>query len=447
MTNSAHIVVRGRKQRPPGVSFIDCVIGNDVVLDFNRLQDFSARLLLDIEQDLILLSGAVAFADRVVPRRRGSGWRRDLTLTLPVNAIAKWSSKSVYNALVDVLEFVTGDGWTFEFRGGAELLSVPQSSILVPSDEYVVIPSSEGLDSFLQWQLLKKEQRPLRPLRIQTSSRSINKNRNRSLDVAGGRDDPRLSLPVSISVGNHPEQSYRTRTFLFFALAALAAVKVGADKIVVGENGVGAIGPSLVPYGDECPHRTTHPAFTRRLAHFINVLLDAKIQFDHPQRFRTKGQVLTEAIGVGVTGWEKTHSCVRDGRAGLGGRGCGTCSGCLLRRTSLLAAGQSQDGFYWADLSASDLDGSRRDTCGRSANNNDIDIARHGIHAMSSLAALAISSKRDEIIRRSAWELEQELGAKFDATVASITSLVETHAQEWAALRQMYGSNGILNQQ
>lgn len=443
MTNAAHIVVRDPRQRPAGADFVDCVIQQDVVLDFDRLQDFSAELLHDVEQDLVLLSGAVAFADRIIPRRRGSGWRRELTVTLPVNAISTWNSKSVYDALVDTLEYVTGDAWTFEFTGGAELYSIPQSSIFVPGEKYIVIPASDGLDSYLQWQLLKRSCESVQPLRIQTSSRSSNKVRNRTIDAAGGRGDLRLSLPVSISVGNHPEQSYRTRTFLFFTLAALAAAKVKAKSVVVGENGVGAIGPSLVPYGDECPHRTTHPAFTRRLACFVSTLLEAEIQFEHPQKFRTKGQVLTEAIDAGVTGWDVTHSCARDARARLNGRPCGICSGCLLRRTSVLAAGQSQAGFFWDDLSARDLDDCRHDKSGRTANENDKDIARHSIHTMSSLAA---SPRRDQAIRGVAWELHQRLGSEFDTSVAALTSLVQTHASEWSDFQRAYGPNSILYQ-
>lgn len=446
MTNAAHIFVRTQRQKAAGPKFIDCVIGKDVVLDFDRLQDFSAKLLREVEQDLVLLSGVVAYTDRIVPRRRGTGWRRELTVTLPVNAVSAWKNKSVYDALIDALEYVTGDGWTFEFKAGAELYSIPQSSILAPGEKYVVIPSSDGLDSYLQWQLLKMRQEVGKPLRIQTSSRSINRKRSRLINLAGGRADPLLSLPVSFAVGNHPEQSYRTRTFLFFTLAALAAVKLKADTVVVGENGVGAIGPSMVPYGDECPHRTTHPAFTRRLAHFINALLGAEISFDHPQKFRTKGQVLSEAICAGVIGWETTHSCARDPRSKLGGRPCGVCSGCLLRRTSLIAAGQSQAGFYWDDLSARDLQNCRSEIVGRAANGNDKDIARHGIHAMSSLAALSMSPKLEAVVRRTAWEFDQEVGPAFDATVSSLKSLVQTHAQEWATFQRAYGSNSILHQ-
>ena len=108
------------------------------------------------------------------------------------------------------------------------------------------MPFSDGMDSFLQWQLLAIDEPAAVPLRIQTSNRNMVEARNRVID-ATRRQDQRLRLPVNIAVGNHPEPTYRTRTFLFFSMAALAAAKTETTRVFIGENGIGALGPSMIP--------------------------------------------------------------------------------------------------------------------------------------------------------------------------------------------------------
>src|SRR3546814_17139099 len=111
------------------------------------------------------------------------------------------------------------------------------------------------MDSFLQWQLLKKCEPQANILRVHTHSRASNSTRNKSIDRAGDKSDQRLATPISLSIGDHAEITYRTRTFLFYPVAVLAAHKFGTKLFVVGENGVGMVGPSMVTSGDECTDR------------------------------------------------------------------------------------------------------------------------------------------------------------------------------------------------
>jgi 7-cyano-7-deazaguanine synthase in queuosine biosynthesis len=444
MSNTAHIVVRPSTADSQTSSRAKhCIVGKDIKLNPQHLQDYSATLLLPIEQDLVVVAGAVAYADRMIRRNRSSGWKRAIELTLAVSDPARWTDPSVSAPLRDVLSFVTGDDWDFTFVPGAEVLTIPQSSFNFLEREYVVVPFSDGLDSFLQWQFLSSQTNGPSPLRIQTSSRAIDKRRNRDIDATGHHQPPRLNLPVSLAVGTHPEISFRTRTFLFFSMAALAAAKIGASRVVVGENGIGALGPSLLPYADECPHRTTHPGFTRRLAAFVNALLGSTVRFDHPQQFRTKGQVLIEAIKSDIAnGFEQTRSCVRGARDRLGGLHCGLCSGCLLRRTTFHAAGIESGSYFWNDLSGISLDSCRSNFSGREATPNDEGIAHYAAHGMTALAALAEKSVDDPVFRRAAWDIANDVSG---TTATAIHSLTQAHAAEWSAFRESYGDEGVLN--
>jgi 7-cyano-7-deazaguanine synthase in queuosine biosynthesis len=444
MSNAAHIIVRPSTAHPEiSTGAMHCVVGKDIKLNPQYLQDYSATLLLPIEQDLVLVAGAVAYADRLIRRNRSSGWKRAIELTLPVSDPSRWSDRSVSVPLRDALSFVTGDDWNFTFVPGNEVLTIPQSSFNFLEREYVVVPFSDGLDSFLQWQILYSQAGGPCPLRIQTSSRAIDERRNRDIDAAGRHQPPRLNLPVSFAVGTHPEMSFRTRTFLFFSMATLAATKIGAPRVVVGENGVGALGPSLLPYADECPHRTTHPGFTRRLATFVNALFGSNIRFDHPQQFRTKGQVLIEAIKSDIAdGFERTRSCVRGSRDRLGRVHCGVCSGCLLRRTTFFAAGIESGPYFWDDLSGISLDGCRSDSSGRQATPNDEEIAHHAAHGMTALARLAEKTADDPIFRRAAWDIAKDVTGM---TATAVHSLTQAHAIEWSGFRGSYGHRGLLN--
>jgi 7-cyano-7-deazaguanine synthase in queuosine biosynthesis len=444
MSNAAKIIVRRSADNSRlSANAVQCVVGKDIKLKPQHLQDYSATLLLPIEQDLVLLAGAVAYADRIIRRNRSSGWKRTVEVTLPVSDPDRWSDRSVSAPLGDALSFVTGDDWNFTFVPGAEVLTIPQSSFNFLEREYVIVPFSDGLDSFLQWQILASQTGGPAPLRIQTSSRAIDERRNRNIDAIGHHRPPRLNLPVSFAVGTHPEMTFRTRTFLFFSMAALAAKKINAPRVVIGENGIGALGPSLLPYADECPHRTTHPAFTRRLAAFVNRLLGSNIEFDHPQQFRTKSQVFIDAANAGIaSGFERTRSCVRGSRDRLGSMHCGACSGCLLRRTTFHAAGIESGPYFWGDLSGASLDECRTDSSGRAATANDEEIASHAAHGMTALAALATRAADDPVFRRAAWDINRDVTG---VTATAIHGLVQTHAADWSAFREPYGANSYLS--
>ncbi len=445
--NHVHVAVRWPGMAETKYAQFRCELGKDIIISPELLQDYCAKLITPVEQDLVIIAASVAFADRLVRRQHSNGWSRDLLLTVPVSDPNLWSRTTLTTTLYDALEYVTGDRWEFDFvRDCDQSLVKGQSSLDFTSENYVVLPFSDGLDSFLQWQLLRKEDSKSKILRVHTKSRASNKARNVLIDAQGDSSDQRLGMPVSFSLGEHLEPTYRSRTFLFFAIAALAAHKSGTNRVVVGENGVGALGPSMLPFGDECPHRTTHPAFTRRLANFINIALGCNIAFEHPQVFRTKGQVLSYAISSGISGWESTHSCTRGPRNRLDKKPCGVCGGCLLRRTAIHSARVNDSAtYFWDNLSGIELDDCRSDKTGRLATKTDLDIAKHGIFDMTEFSLLGGTGVSDEVFQRAAWEFKEERGTHLDEVKSKIQSLAANHAKEWTDFRNQFGPNGFIN--
>lgn len=62
-----------------------CRIGRDLRIDLDKLSRFCLVELDPIEDDLLLLAGAVAFADKSLARRPSVAWRRNLHLVVPVS--------------------------------------------------------------------------------------------------------------------------------------------------------------------------------------------------------------------------------------------------------------------------------------------------------------------------------------------------------------------------
>ena len=71
-------IVLANNSTPTRRSEIRCTIGRDLIIRPEVLGQYCMKPLDPRIYDLVLIAGAVAFADRVVPRRIGICWRREL---------------------------------------------------------------------------------------------------------------------------------------------------------------------------------------------------------------------------------------------------------------------------------------------------------------------------------------------------------------------------------
>lgn len=414
-----------------------CTIGRDVEIDLEALEDYCFQLISDEEYELVLLAGVIAFADRTVRRVRTQGWCRRFRIVMPVSDPHRWNQLETQAALRDALEYLTGDCWDFDFIGRPDSWNKARQNILpLGSGQFVVVPYSAGLDSFAQSQLLKLDAKCVTPIRITAWNRSISGCREWMSDSDGSKYR-RVSIPVKVLTGNHPEPSYRTRSFLFLVFAGIAAKLARAKSIVIPENGQGSLGPSLVPFGAESPQRGSHPAFTRRLARFFEALWSEPITFEHPQLWWTKGEVLLRLKKEGlIDGWQNSKSCPRDRRdVTLGGRDvqCGVCSGCLLRRMSAFTAGLSEDErtYLWSKLDADSLEAAMDPKANRKTRKNDFDIASHGVLAMAELANVGTSPHVDSVIDQGVFELSDKQVGDVQVVASRLRRLLLAHQNEW----------------
>ena len=441
-------VVRCLRQNPTGGSKCDkaeWVLGQDLRIDPSRIQDFCAKPLTPIEQDLVLLTAVVAYTDRRFRRRRGSGWMRRFDITVPVSSPDLWRRPRIDGAVRAALQYVTGDLWDFEYVSGFEPIASGQSSLDFSNQNATVLPFSQGPDSYLTWHILALGGVSGGTLRVHSKSVASNSRGLCHDQKSCFSSEAALSVPIRLSVGTHPERSYRTGNFMFYVIAALAAVKLGVSDIVIGENGVSSLGPMLLPIGDEHPYRGTFPGFTRMVAQFINQPLSANIKFTHPNLFHTKGQMLQAVSPMLCDGWRNTNSCIRDSRSKLGALHCGVCGGCLLRRTTLHTVGWQDSEYAWTSLDEGRLDQCQTSRLLRKSTPNDEDIAMHAVYSMESFAQLAEGGCTDDLsVRSVALELTGAGLHDFEACLGSIADLCRAHRAEWSQFKAQFPTRSLI---
>jgi hypothetical protein len=224
----------------------------------------------------------------------------------------------------------------------------------------------------------------------------------------------------------HREESYRTRTFTYFTLAALIWWKNSARRIVIGESGLGCLGPALVPVGIEQPVRGSHPDFTEALSELLGQLWGTPPPFSFPHLWHTKAMVLAELRGfASFEGWVHTRSCSRNiGRQHPDSRGshCGLCTNCLFRRVSIHAGGLPAEDpkMYFEDVLQNAM-------LGENLGKADREIATCAVLAMDELAGLAegVEHRTAEIV-----ELAASLHEPVDVTRTRLGKLIRKHREE-----------------
>lgn len=426
---------------------IACVIGRDVQVDARALEDYCFQLLSSGGYELTLLAGVIAFVDRSVRRRHSDGWARRIEIIMPVHDPEDWERCRAH--LQELLQFLTGDFWNISFIGRRSGWgNVRQDIFKLGRGSFVVVPYSNGLDSFAQSQMLKLSSSQLTPIRITTWNHALAGDRDWKTDPDGTKYR-RVSVPVKIATSNHPEPTFRTRSFLFYVFAGIAAHLANAECVIIPENGQGSLGPSIVPFGAESPHRGSHPALTRRLGEFLGLVFGQPVQFQHPQLWRTKGEVLrilkNEKL---LDGWTLTTSCPRDRRdVNLNGKlvQCGVCAGCLLRRTAAYVSElvEPEDTYLWPDLRTKSLEEALHPKSDRATRANDYDIAAHGVLVMSELARWADSQEDDPELCQCAFEISG--AGALSKGLGDLRRLLKTHRAEWHQFRTHFGPKSWIN--
>ncbi|WP_153135324.1 hypothetical protein [Paraburkholderia agricolaris] len=430
VVESGAFIVKGNHSQVPICDGLDIQTG--------LLHEFCFTEISPLSRDLSVLLGAVKYVDRSVRRKHGRGWERHLSLTVPVYEIATWRRDDVASTLMDTLQYLTGDVWQVRFVKRRRI-SAPSGQMSLPASpdrRRVFVPFSHGLDSFAQSELLRASEIGFDVIPVHLRSSAVEQTM-KSLGRSAKRKPTPIPVSSNVNEPKHAEPSFRTRPFLFDGLAAYAAVLSEGGEVVIPENGQGSLGGSLVRLGAEAPHRSCHPGFTTRLAHFFDCLTGKKVTFVHPALFHTKGQVLRSLLQVqpDSVAWLAEHpSCSYDARhANRGGKKvhCGVCGNCLLRRTSILAAGivDSTD-YKVSDLHAKSLEEAIVADDKLLTLGSYKDIARNAARSMQRLADLSSSDKQYRVAAEAEGLASYQRRSRSEVRDA-LDGMLEQHSHEW----------------
>jgi 7-cyano-7-deazaguanine synthase in queuosine biosynthesis len=322
--------------------------------------------------DLAILAALVTAADTRISRAADSQdtWTREIDLYLPVHDQPRWNV--VAPLVVRTLNFLTGDRWRVFFRvrntQNRQLITPPRALVAAPFTSVCLF--SGGLDSFVgAIDLFAAEQTPLLVSHYGDNSTSSQElcakrlapsygnmtNRHVRANVRFDKND------FSHAMGE--ESTTRGRSFLFFALAALAASGFRDRPIIyVPENGLISLNVPLDPLRvGAWSTRTTHPFYMARWQELLDGLGIAAT-LENPYRFKTKGEMLRDCGDRELAERHATEpiSCSSVTKARWLGRPlghCGFCVPCLIRRAALTVAfGMDKTTYTIENLRARTLD-------------------------------------------------------------------------------------------
>ena len=197
--------------------------------------------------DLTLVAATVVAADTRVSREAAAqdGWTREIEISVPVAEPAVW--ERVSSLLQTTLDFLTGDKWTLQFRArpASRDRLAPVTENLRTAHPDCVCLFSGGLDSFIgaidlfaagatpllishYWDGITSQHQKMCAERLKARFGASVFNHVRA----------RVGFPTGTVDDSPVEDTLRGRSFMFFALATLAADAIGGGVTVhVPEHG------------------------------------------------------------------------------------------------------------------------------------------------------------------------------------------------------------------
>lgn len=309
--------------------------------------------------DLLDIATYVFAADQAIKRGAkdvetfGGNWRRRLHFVVPVGDVDFWRSDKVKQCLQATLGFFSDDHYEFDFVQIAQrpsfqgFLNFNDKGAMLGFPEQVIMFSG-GLDSLggAVEEIVNQKRRV-----ILVNHRPTQKMDKRyqaireGLDAKASNNPPcHIRVMVHKQKWMNKEYTQRTRSFLFVSLGATIANMLGQSNVRFYENGVISMNlPVCAQVVGGKATRTTHPRVLHGFQTLLSMIADHPFTVENPFLWKTKGEVVgliakagcPDLIGPSIScthTWEMTKAHSH----------CGTCSQCVDRRFSIIAAGADQ---------------------------------------------------------------------------------------------------------
>jgi len=434
-----HLCVIEPGRSPQDTSSAYATIGEEIIFKTEVLDALAVGGCQPIHYDFLLLCAAVEFADR--KWKRSQSWSRVLHVTVPVIKLETWESTEVKTCLEQVLRYLTGDTWQFEFVQATNLDPMEFKQLKLHFDDLktFAIAYSEGLDSRAVSALSGSKDEAL-------CVRVANKHQH-----AQNGDSFFTQVPFKVKNGPGKESSFRTRSFQFAAVTAVAAHIRGVNRIVVPESGQGALAPAILPLYRVYPDYRNYPPFFRHIEELIKQVLGHEVNFEQPRLWSTKGETLIAFLKLPGKNpkdlintkscWQSRHVVNIDRRR----LQCGLCAACLLRRLSLHTAGvEEPDGTYVIeDLKTSDLYEAMSAIPIENDQKRMIDYGSVGARHFQQFADMV--KLDDDDLFTFALEIADAIKVTPEESLRNLRMLLTAHAEEWRSFLFAQGEKSFLH--
>lgn len=318
--------------------------------------------------DLLEIAAYVFCTDRSLSRGAKDlveydAWGRIIHYVIRVRDHSFWNSKQVSDTLTNAITWATGDhSHTFTFAPGH---STPATGLFDSAEFRVesapdtkVALFSGGIDSLTgAMSHLEQERGPL-CLVSHRSSTDVQNTQKLLLQALYSRFPGRIKhypFTCRLKGKRAQEETQRSRTFLFCAIAYALATAHRQDRLYIYENGITSLNlPKREGMGLARASRTTHPRTIRYFEQLLTLVNDGEFAIETPFFWRTKTEVLrTLKENKGADLLDTSVSCTRTFENADQRTHCGGCSQCVDRRFAAVAAGLSEQdhaGLYTSDF-------------------------------------------------------------------------------------------------
>lgn len=303
--------------------------------------------------DLLEIACYVFAADRNVTRGPISAveyqsWSRRFHFHIKVRDEKFWNNTDVKEKLCEALLFMTGDeSFEFTFLPGHD---TPPTS-LFDSEQYKINPQhptniilfSGGLDSLTGTiETLETTSNHVCLISHRSGQPSTRKTQDQLVKALKATYLERIkhyTFPSNLRHKRAPEESQRTRAFLFSSVAYALAYASQQDSFYFFENGITSMNfPRRGDLINSRASRTTHPKTISLLRDFLS-LIEKPIDIRTPYFFKTKTDVL-EALKKFRKEYliQSSVSCSKTFQIFNHGTQCGSCYQCIDRRFAAYAS-------------------------------------------------------------------------------------------------------------
>lgn len=318
--------------------------------------------------DLLELASYVYAVDRNVSRGRIDAveyhsWSRSLQLVIRVRDYDFWNSQECSQVLEKTLRFITGDrDFTITFQPGhntpqTDLFDDKQFQVDVDNEGVKVALFSGGADSLAGAIDLLETTRGKVILASHQASNTARKTQRDLFQALLELYPERVKhycFQCNLQGQRAPEETQRSRSFLFSAIAYAISYAYGQETFHVFENGITSI--NLHRREDLLnarASRTTHPKVISGLSEFFSLMSGAPFKVLHPYLNLTKAEVLERIAKKHPHLLSSSVSCTRASFAKGDATHCGTCFQCVDRRLASIGSGlEAYDhrGLYAVDI-------------------------------------------------------------------------------------------------